>query len=264
MISVKSAPMTRHSHVQTLKVNITSDLNLFKKIKGNRPENPQHVKRLANSINQFGMLVNPILVNKNYEVIDGQHRLAAAKLAKSSIYYIIVNDYGLSQVHALNLNQSNWTTKDFMNGYAKMGLKDYVLLADFYKRHEIFNLTDCIMMCSNNSHKPSYTAAKRHNGILSKEVFNEGTWKVKNMKLAEQWAENIKLIEPFYEGFNRTTFIGAMISLLQHPNFDFSEFMNKLKSQPTALVDCANRTQYRALVEDIYNWRRRDKVNLRF
>jgi hypothetical protein len=45
--------------------------------------------------------------------------------------------------------------------------------------------------------------------------------------------------------------------------FDFSEFMHKLRLQPSALVDCVNSDQYRTVIEDIYNWRSRNKVNLR-
>jgi hypothetical protein len=242
-------------------VNVTSDLGIFTKIKGNRPENPQHIKRLAESIRTFGMLINPILVNKNYEVIDGQHRLAAAKLSHSNIYYIIVEDYGLKQVHALNLNQKNWSAKDFMVAYAKQNERSYVLLLDFYERHAVFTLQDCIMMCSNNAHCMSYSGQKKYN---TKNVFNEGTWEAKDMGLAEEWAENIKLVKQYYRGYTRTTFVGTMLGLFKHPNFDFSEFLGKLKMQPTALVDCANREQYRDLIEDIYNWKRRDKVNLRY
>jgi hypothetical protein len=43
-----------------------------------------------------------------------------------------------------------------------------------------------------------------------------------------------------------------------------TELMIKLKSQPTALQDCNDVSSYIALIEEIYNYRRREKVNLRY
>jgi len=55
-----------------------------------------------------------------------------------------------------------------------------------------------------------------------------------------------------------------MILLFQNKNFDFNEFMHKIRLQPTALVNCADRDQYRALIENIYNYRSRQKVSLKY
>ena len=83
----------------------TDNLEIFNQMKGNRPPNVQHINRLCDSIKLNGVLQNPIIVNEFMDVIDGQHRLLAAKKAKSSIFYIIVDGYSLNQVQILNLNQ---------------------------------------------------------------------------------------------------------------------------------------------------------------
>ena len=51
---------------------------------------------------------------------------------------------------------------------------------------------------------------------------------------------------------------------MQNENFEFTEFLQKIKIQPTALQDCNTVDQYKLLIEEIYNYKRRDKVNLRF
>jgi len=244
----------------------TNDLFMFKTIQGNRPPNPQHIKRLANSMSTYGVLQNPIIVNENYEIIDGQHRLMAAKKAEKPIYYIVVEGYNLDQVHALNLNQKNWTQKDFMLGYAEMGYESYIKLKEFTEKNKDYNLSDCIALCSNlRSHGSSFTDKVRANGNVNlKEVFDEGTWKGKDFNLAQEWADKIRLIKTYYDGYRRSTFVGTMIGMFKNDSFDFNEFMRKLRLQPTALVDCPNRPSYKALIEDIYNYKRRDKVNLRF
>lgn len=255
------------------KVYKTNDLNIFKQIKGNRPPNPQHIRRLTQSIKENGVLCNPILVNEKMEVIDGQHRLLAAKKANSSIFYIILKDYGLKQVHALNLNQKNWARKDFMLGYADMGIESYVSLKYFYNRNNDFTLNDCVSMCSNTTTAGTVSMSQKFskssqlkNGDVSnqKEVFEEGTWVGKDFELAQENADKIRLIGTIYKNYNRSIFVGSMLSLFQNKNFDFNEFMHKLRLQPASIIDCANREQTKMMIEDIYNYRSRNKVNLRY
>lgn len=253
------------SYVQTNVVYSTKDLEMFKTISGNRVPNLQHVRRLVESIKQYGMKCNPILVNEKHEVIDGQHRLLAAKETNSEIYFIILKGYGLNEVHTLNLNQKNWTKVDFLNGYADMGIKSYVELKKFHEKNNDFKLTDCIALCSNITQSANVTLAnKMRLGSQNTQVFEEGTWLIRDVNLAQENADKIRLIKPYYNGYNRTTFVGTILSLFKNPKFDFNEFMHKLRLQPTALVDCSNREQYKTLIEDIYNYRSRNKVNLRY
>lgn len=250
------------------KVYKTNDLGMFNQIKGNRPPNPQHIRRLCDSIKTHGILQNPIIVNEKMDVIDGQHRLMAAKEANSSVYYIVVSGYKLDEVQILNLNQKNWTKKDFMEGYANMGIEPYVKLRNFTRRNKEFNITDCVAMCqnSNSASSSSITQKYRYEDKImnQKEVFEEGTWKGKDFDLAQEFADKLKMVKPYYKGFNRSVFISAMLGMFKNENFDFLEFLNKLRLQPQKLDDCSNVTQYRLLIEDIYNYKRRDKINLRF
>ena len=247
----------------------TNDLEMFNAIKGNRPPNPQHIRRLCDSIRVHGILQNPIIVNEKMDIIDGHHRLMAAKAAKSSIYFIIVRGYELKEVHVLNLNQKNWTTRDFMEGYADMGIESYIKLRNFTRRNKEFTISDAVALCGNIlSSGSSFIHNKyRHkdgNIIQQKEVFEEGTWKGKDFDLAQSYADKIKMIKPYYKGYARSSFVVTMLGLFRNPRFDFIDFVNKLKLQQQKMIDCATVAQYKTLIEEIYNYRRREKVNLRF
>lgn len=273
MFNTRTVPMTNNSSQvqkgqEVNKVYKTYDLSIFTQIDGNRVPNLQHIKRLSDSIRVYGMKCNPILVNEKFQVIDGQHRLMAAKEAESFVYYIIVNGYSLSEVHTLNLNQKNWTKKDFMDGYANMGVESYVKLKFFIEKNDDYTFGDCLNLCSNTS---GYGSLSRYNedrtdgrAYKMTEIFEEGTWVGKDFKIAQDWANKIRMLKPYYLGYNRSTFVGTMITLFSNPNFDFNEFMHKVRLQPTALVDCANRDQYKTLIEDIYNYRSRNKISLRY
>ena len=268
MFNTQTAPMTnKSSQVQTEanKVYKTSDLSIFTQIDGNRVPNLQHIKRLADSIRVYGMKCNPILVNEKMQVIDGQHRLMAAKEANSFVYYIVVDGYSLNEVHTLNLNQKNWAKKDFMDGYANMGVESYIKLKAFIEKNDDFSFADCIAFCQggvgHNVRMLAHKVSKSPNQI---QVFEEGTWKNGDMDIAQDMASKIRMIKTYYSGYNRSTFVGTMIGMFNNDKFDFNEFMHKVRLQPTALVDCANREQYKTLIEDIYNYKSRNKISLRY
>jgi hypothetical protein len=272
MFNTKTAPMANNSSqvqkgVEVNKVYRTNDLSIFKSIDGNRVPNLQHIRRLSASVEQYGMKCNPIIVNESFEVIDGQHRLAAAREVGTFVYYIMINGYTLREVHTLNLNQKNWTKKDFMNGYADMGIESYVKLRKFVDKNDDFTFNDCIAFCSNvtgGNHNAISAKYKTDRSKNLKEVFEEGTWIGKDFEIAQDWANKIRMIKPYYHNYTRTSFVGTMIGLLLNDKFDFNEFMHKLRLQPTAMVDCANRDQYKTLIEDIYNYRSRNKISLRY
>jgi len=242
--------------MKELKVKVAKDLAVFKKVEGNRPLNPKNVKALVKSIKEFGMLINPILVNKDFQVIDGQHRLEAAKQAKSPIYYILAPDYGMSQVIALNVNQKNWTINDYVKSYSDMGLKDYMILEKFTQQHKEFSLVI----------SASLLASTNKNSSSSFESIRSGDYKVTSITRANEWAKKIKSIAPYFQHYNTRHFVLAIIKLLKTKKdvFIFEEFVKKVKRNPTALVRCVNVSDYIQLIEEIYNFKRRTKVNLRY
>ena len=244
-----------HAKSQTFDVFVTNDLDRFVLMRGNRPPNPQHVEHLAKNIEQYGMLCNPILVNEDMHVIDGQHRLLAAKKTGTKIFYIIVKGYNLEQVKALNLKQKNWNNIDFLNSYADMGIESYVYIRQFMDRH-LFDLNTCLLLLGCRG----ATNQKKKRNNTGK--FKDGSVVIRNTKTAELHAEHLKMLKPYNRLGKR--FCSVMIQMFKNENFVFSEFLMKLKLQPTALVECATAEQYKQLIEHIYNYRRRNKVNLRF
>jgi len=275
MFNLTTAPMANNSnHVQTgkevNKVYKTNDLSIFKQIDGNRIPNLQHVKRLAGSIRVYGMKCNPILVNEKMEVIDGQHRLMAAKEAESFVYYIIVPGYSLNEVHIVNLNQKNWNISDYLEGYANIGIESYIILRDFYNNNKDFNLTTCIAFCQNTatsySRRNTSQIRKTNYGKLdgSAQIFEQGTWRNNDINIANDWAFKIRSIHQYFDYYNSTTFVSVMITLFLNKNFNFHQFINKLQLQPMALKQQKTTEQYITQIENIYNYKSRNKVSLKY
>ena len=52
--------------------------------------------------------------------------------------------------------------------------------------------------------------------------------------------------------------------LIKNENYNHSQMIHKLSLNPSVLVDCANTSQYVLLLEDVYNYKSRNKTNLRY
>ncbi|MCG8765590.1 ParB/RepB/Spo0J family partition protein [Tenacibaculum finnmarkense] len=241
----------------------TKDLSKFKEITGNRTINLQHVRRITLSLKDNGMLMCPIIVNKYFQVIDGQHRLDSAREVGCGVYYIIDPDAGLKNIHVLNINQLNWSKKSFMEGYAKMGVVPYVKLKEFTERNPMFNLGTCVMLCSNGLTTSTY--AMSHKFINTKEVFNEGTWKGRNFLDAQRNADKIKRMAVYFDKYKDSKFVSAILGAMLVDGFDYESFLHKLSLDPFKLKPCTTTGNYRILIEEIYNYKRRaqDRISLR-
>jgi len=241
--------------MNAIQVHTTTDYSLFKTLNGNRDVNHLHLSRLKESM-KANHLTTIIMVNEKFEIIDGQHRFLISRELSLPINYVISKGYGLSEVQILNANMKNWQTIDYVNGYCDLGYKDYIIYREFVNEYG-FQSQVAILLLSNEHQSGSIkeNPASR---------FKEGKFKVKDLDNAKKMAEKIMMIEPYYKGYLRRSFIIALFSMFKNENFEFTEFIAKLKQQPTTMQDCTSTTQYKVLIEEIYNYRRREKINLRF
>ena len=239
-------------------VHTTTDYSMFKPIDGNRNKNRLHIARLKQSILE-NYLFTVIVVNEKYEIIDGQHRFECIKELELPLHYIICKGYGLSEVQRLNANARTWNSDDYLEGYVSMGIQDYIVYKEFKEKYDIGH-GECLALLSGSKYTPPGNSQK----VTQRTLFYDGKFKAHSLFDAEDIMDKILLIAPFYSGYKRRSFIQTMMILLKNENFEFTEFLQKLKMQPTALQDCTNIQQYKMLIEEIYNYKRRDKINLRF
>ena len=100
----------------------TRSYSIFNSIIGNRNLDSKNLKRIKESINEIGLQM-PILVNENNSIIDGQHRLQAAKELEIPITYIVSKDSCEQNIDQLQISKK-WTALDFCNRNALKGNKD--------------------------------------------------------------------------------------------------------------------------------------------
>ena len=234
-------------------VHTTKDYSMFKTIEGNRQKNELHLNRLKKSMSE-NYLFTIIIVNEKYQIIDGQHRFEIIKEFKLPLNYIICKGYGLQEVHILNQTSKTWNSDDYLEGYCRLNYPHYLKYAQFKKRYG-FGHRECFAILTDSASPV---------GAFSTHKFYEGKFQIKNYEKSCEVADKIEIISPYYADYKKRSFVNAMLKLFKNKNFEFTEFIQKLKNQPTALIKCATSEQYILLIEEIYNYRRRDKISLKY
>jgi hypothetical protein len=97
----------------------TMDYSIFNKMEGNRHLDRFHLKKLTAAIKEDNQLeVHPIIVNKDFCVIDGQHRLEAAKALGYEIFFIQSDN--VTDLHVIhgNVNQKSFEVDNYIDYFA--------------------------------------------------------------------------------------------------------------------------------------------------
>ena len=116
---------------------LSSNYALFYFFNFNRPVNKNHVKVLADSMKRWGFQGCITVIKTSaidgimrYYVLDGQHRLSAAKLLGIPIEFKIVEietKLELAQfISDVNNSAKGWGTNQFLNVWAQLEIREYV------------------------------------------------------------------------------------------------------------------------------------------
>lgn len=253
---MKKLPLDAQAY---LTVYSSKNYDAFRILNGNRRVNQAHLKRLVESF-QNRQLISPIIVNHKMQIIDGQHRFFAAKQLNLPVYFMVLEGYDLEEIQILNTNGLNWNKVNYLKSYCDLGYQDYIEMQEFMEKYPDLGISVSIMLLTNNTQGANQKNAQG----FKKKTFQEGKFKVNNLKQAYSNAEKIMQFKPLYDGFNRQSFVAALLGIFKNKAYVQEEMITKLSKNPSQLVDCTTISNYRLLLEEIYNFRRREKVNLRY
>lgn len=220
----------------------TSDYSIFKDFNSNREVDPKHVARLVRSIQKRNLLhVNPIVVDESMRVIDGQHRLAAAKELKLPIFYIQEN-IERKDISMLNSNQKNWSAMDYINFYTVEKVGSFVQLSHLINKYPEMPVSVLITL-SNCEKRREIMALK------------EGILDVLDIKIAEQICEICTSLNKrfTFDFVFDSRFPLALGKCLAHQNFSMNLLIEKISQNQRAFVRCHTVRQYLEMIEEIYN-----------
>lgn len=241
------------------KIYVTSDYDKFKKLQGNR--DVKGTKKIIASINEVGYVLSPILANEKFEVVDGQNRLEALKRLELPVPYIIQEGVGLNECRHLNIGQSNWNTKQFIESYAESGNESYIrllnLVNDFAKQLSIEGV-----LCFAIPKLVTNTGGGPYKRVREGEIFiTEEQYEIVRRRITSMIAQGFL---EFKERYNMTgrTYWASVSYAYAHEEVEPAELIRKMNENPNAIVACAKVVDQLRYFDDAYNRRRqaRNKV----
>ena len=240
---------------------MTEDYTIFKTHAHNREKNEGNIQKIIRSVKFKNLLhLRPILVNKNMEVIDGQHRLEVASRLGLAIYYEVQGNLTPSDIRILNDNQLTWKREDYLKFYVTEGIDDYIRLKNFMDKQKL-NLV------------PALTALGLMGAKAHSKDFKEGGFKYPSL------ADECDAIEILHKSrlvveylLHRTI---EMKAFLNGPKFqrclflffsvkgvDSELFMSKLSHKMDLVRPASRQVDLLSILQSIYNWKNSKPVFL--
>ncbi|MFI5220480.1 MAG: ParB N-terminal domain-containing protein [Bacteroidia bacterium] len=226
----------------------TTDYKLFRCIEVNRPVNPKHVEKLKKEILKRNMLhLNPIIVDPSHNIIDGQHRLQAAKELKLPIYYLVDSQVSEDDISILNSNKSNWSAKNYIEYYAKKGVEAYITIKKLIEEFP----------------KISYPVSMEllNNSEYAKSEFREGKFIAKDYDFARSLLLKASDFD-FYEWRFEQRFLRALKQCVETGEYVHEKMIAQMKRESgmMRLKKCYFHDDYILMLEDIYNFKQQTEI----
>lgn len=234
-------------------VQSTKDYNLFKTINYNREVMGNRVESIVESINKYGFIL-PILVNKDFYVVDGQHRLEAAKRCNSIVSYIQFNcDNSMLPilVSTVNTTSKNWTNEDYLNMWRYLDKEAYVYISDIMDDYRI---------------SLAVTLRLAGFGGNALKKFKSGDFTLTSSQKSRlmtriMYLDAIRNHNHSFSKFNYSpSFVRAVANIVKNPKYNHERMMAVLDRSPGCIVKCNRGDEYIELFEGIYNYKRKDRI----
>lgn len=235
----------------------TNDYSIFKSVSFNREKNKRHIESIKKIIQKENLLhLHPILVNEKMEVVDGQHRLEAAKELGLDVFYI---QDKISYEHILNSNlfQKKLVLEDVIKYYAlKDAIPAYLQFQEYLNSTEI-SPKALIGLIFGTVSVPMIGFIKAGKFVLptNTEVVDK---LISSFNKFKEFAKE-KRITPFTM-FTSSSFTIAFRNLILLNDYNEEIFFSKLQQRWFDLKPQLNSKEWTRLLISIYNWKNHNPI----
>lgn len=233
----------------------TKDYDLFIFRDDNRAKiNHRHVDILVESIKMKNMLeLKPISVNEKMEIIDGQHRLLAAKKLGCDIYFNVTQGADAKDIIAMNL-ALGWGIQDYLNFFIKLGNENYRKLEQF-TREKNFTLQAALNITT------KWDQAGRKKFKQGLYIFNLEQSEIR-FQICVETIDKIKRSNGFSHFSRASRFWKALIRLTSHDDFDEKKWFKNMDKFIERFTPKANSRDYLKLFIEVHNFGNQRKIEL--
>lgn len=223
----------------------TKDYDAFTMYDRNREIDNNHCeKRIQQSLLVNGWLkTNPMLVDKQKRIRDGQHRFLIAKRLGLPIPVLVVDEFDDEKMFLLNNASKKWTNKDYLHYHVQKGDKNAKIIYNLMQEYKLTTRT-MARLChfSEKIISDSNTVFKR---VSEEEIVNK-------INMMNDIVDLVKV--------KTDRFYYALITIIDHPHYDHRNMLKKLSYQLDRFHTCNTVNAYVLLLQDIYNYKSHYKV----
>lgn len=237
----------------TQPVQVSTNYNNFSFLITNREQTRGHVEALKKAFAEMGNLtrVQPILVNENLQIIDGQHRFLACKELGEPIYYTQVEGLGIHDARQMNILHRSWTAEDYARSYAAAGDANYIR---YLQLKEEYQLPHSIMLI--------YTTPSGDDSGMFKN-FRNGDFTFDNREEAIVRLDLLASAGEVVPMIRDRAFARAFLRVIKTPGYEHKRMLRKLGLHQDLLKRYSSVEDYLRMLEDIYNHQMSENNRLR-
>jgi hypothetical protein len=229
------------------------DYSKFRFIFGNRELRRAKVVKLREAIKRNNRIASyPVIVNSNFQIIDGQHRFIALTELGLEISYVIDDTFDIQGIAKSNTIADKWKANDYLLAYQTLGIVDYGVFANFMKTYDT-NFTVTLVLFNG-----------KYSGNLYRD-FAEGKFQARNLDRATKWIEMVQDFKKYIQDIHKDRhFVRAIINCFNHPEYNHTRMVKKMKSKGRLMTKSTSRIDYIRQLEAMYNWHVSEDKKVRF
>jgi len=245
-------------------VYVTEDYSRFKVLDANRAILPLHVKKLAASLLKKNLLkYRPILVNEKMQVLDGQHTLQGAMLAKERVWYVIAVGMELQDIYLIQTTRKDWVLANHFHFWAALGNDLFKKIMDFCRTNRL-TVTNFLSLSGADSGRHFDKIRQGIFRINADEVFPFILEKLQYIKTV---VDKVKIHAkhevgkaPPHEYAESLGFTKALTLLLDCKAFNRELFLKKIVPRSHKIRHCGSIGEYFEMFKEIHNTSNPDPI----
>lgn len=229
----------------------------FKFLDSNRKVQKGHVNKLIAAIKSSGYCEHlPVLVDKHFNILDGQHRFHACKILGLPILYRVLDgSHDSDLLVTLNTTARVWGLPDYVHHYSTLGYTAYTNLARLmHNTHLSTGVLLTLYTAMYDQSIKEYTEQIFKRGLLDLDEEQAGRLLLTVHKIQQIMG---------YAGLPlQRCYLNAFRSFLCIPTFDLDRMLSKMQNFRNKAYPVTTTEAARAMLLGVYNFHEKGKKKL--
>lgn len=227
-------------------MNRETDYTKFKLYGFNRIVTQGHIDKIKKSIRENGFIKSfPVLVDRNFNIIDGQHRFCACKQLNLPIYYEMIDTPKKKLVVSLNTSHKNWNVADYVKFYSECAKNEnFIRLASVMKMMKL-SASEAHLMRGGYIGRKFQSEVQNGTLIFTAQDVEKVSF---NCIYIDRICKNLRFKYSY-------RFARAVMALENYEGFSRERLLEQTEKYSTRAYKCPTYIDYVNMLIDLYNYK---------